>query len=149
MMEIRKKGSSAVDVLGVVFLFIMMFIVLLLIPSIINEILKMSIQWSPEVVSGDLAGLITISASAPQDIIIHYEDIPPKISYDVTINIQEGMTSYRTVGVQILDMKKKPIPNGFSSDKIAVNMENTLYEFSGANSFTIVKRGGKNPDITE
>jgi len=88
-------GQAAVtEVLLTVFIMAALAVSFMLLPKTIQEMIKMLSLASAEVVARDLAGLISVSGTAPGRIYINY-DPPGDVRYDVwiegrVVNVKAG-----------------------------------------------------------
>lgn len=108
--------------------------------NLIQDFFKIFALASPEIVSRDLAGLMTISAAAPNNITLYYKIYAEGISYDFD-------SHDRKVNVKLLDEDQKMIKEASSIIPIDItsSLEN-VKEFkiiktreSGRNYFRVVE----------
>lgn len=129
-MKLPSKYGQAelIDIIGIFILIVgaVIFIALLL-PSLISDIYGLLAQSSAEVVGRDLAGLITISAAAPNEIIIR-KAFSTKHSYNVEIDS-------RLVQVKLLTVEYGM--KGEAITKTAI--DNLRHQFDNVNYFKIRK----------
>jgi hypothetical protein len=130
----KNKGQAEImSIIGVVVsaLFILVFVVFLL-PDMIADLMAFLSTFSAEVVSRNVAGLITISAAAPDEITIDYSP-SNDFYYDVDIN-------NRVVHVKLLT--EKFMMKGESTIKAGIDStcsQGPPCQFSNVNYFRIEK----------
>lgn len=127
-------ASTVVFVLGIVLILagVVAFVVIV-IPGQIESLYGAISSISPEVASRNLAGLITISAAAPNEIDIEYQ---PSSTETYDVNIEK-----RTINVKLVDEKygmKGEIISKAAIDSVCYFTE-TKCDFEGVNHFFIEK----------
>jgi len=112
-----KGQAEIVEAVGILALIAMIILILTQIPKIFTEFFNLLALASANVVSRDLAGLISVSAVAPKDITIEYAGASDKITYNVQLED-------RTIAVEALQNGK---PFG-GSVCTGTNVETCSYE---------------------
>ncbi len=128
------KGQAQVtEILTTLGIAVLTVSLIFIVPKLLNDFIKMMILAKAEIVARDIAGLITVSGAAPEEIIIHYETPSEDITYNVDI---DG----RVVNVEMLG-EEKIIEK--SSSRSGVDPDTSLKD---AKTFTILKirEGQKN-----
>jgi hypothetical protein len=128
------EGTIELKVLWMVFLFAIMVILIMMLPNLAEDLFKMIALASADVVSKDLAGLISISGAAPEKIVITYQTPSKEFFYDVKIKD-------RIVDVKMIGEGKAVISN--ATARCAVDPEAS---FKNVQKFVIEKtmENGKN-----
>ena len=108
------------EILGVMAITALFVIFLIQSPKIFKDFFDAIAKSSAECVAGDLAGLISISAAAPQDIMIKYNATIPKINYTVELD-------QRNIVVERLSKGKstgESFTNIYAVDGLQIKIEN-------------------------
>lgn len=129
--------SVVIDALGIVAVIAVSITILFVLLSVYEEDMKKQLDLTAaDVVSRDLSGLISISASAPSNIKINYE-IKFKIAYN-------GKLDNRVITLSKVDEPEISERSSYAVDSISTS-------FSGKKSFTIKKimENNKNKYIFE
>lgn len=106
-----KAQAEATEILTILGITVVGALILFFIMPIIKNILEASVFSSPQIISRDLANLITISASSTDDIIIYYKPSPQLTTYRV--NLKDRYIFVETSGKT---EKSKDSTNSFAVD---------------------------------
>jgi len=135
-MKAQISATETITFIGIAAMFVLL---MLSIPKIFKEFFDTVATANAQVVASDMAGLISVSAVAPEDIIIRYQGVLKDINY--TIDLHDGNITvqmlkdgkpisepsenkYAIIGLQkYIENQKK-----FEVEKVVTNLINT-YDF--------------------
>jgi len=106
-----KAQVSATDTMTLVVISAMFILLMLQIPKVFKDFFDTVATATSQVVASDLAGLISVSAAAPEDIVIVYEGALKQVNY--TVDLHDG-----NITVEML-REGEPIENP-SENKYAI-----------------------------
>jgi hypothetical protein len=107
-----KAQAKIVDILGCILLVVVLLVFLTSLPKIFSSFYNLLALHFPEVVSKDLAGLISISAGTPANITISYSTPLEGASYDIILKNRNLTATLRMDGkiVERTTQEGKKVP---------------------------------------
>ncbi|MEM5843926.1 MAG: hypothetical protein QW841_01645 [Candidatus Aenigmatarchaeota archaeon] len=114
-----KAQAKIVDMLTVLGLVVCFLILLMQIPKIYKDVFDMLALSSADVVSRDIAGLISISAAAPHKITLIYNTTYKEVSYTVELKDRVATVTYILKG-EAQDSVSSP----YAIDNLNTKIEN-------------------------